>query len=636
MSLAHRLRELSQSACELLCYHTNDRTMTQSGFLMVYHGSILMKHLPLLLAALILTPAAATQETQEKTSPPAVATAGAGLSALLRDALFEEEATRDLTKAAAGYEALLAQWSQQRALAAAALYRLAEVRRKQDRNEDATTLYQRLLREFPDIEPHAKLARENLTALGAKDPAPVPAATDPPLTDEEATALQRVKKLATQSPDLLIGKEFTEACTKGWPTVVQFLISQKVADDGSGFTSAAENGHLTIVRELLALKPMPDAMGRAVEAAAKMNRIAVLKLLLESGADPNGSANTREPLTLAIFNQSAAALDLLLEHKANANPTYASITPLYAAARMGSAATVERLLALKANPNFGGHNLVSLNRPYSVELRKGILSDGKKGDRPLHAAIESDSIDCIRLLLAAGADPNLPNEGSETPLLHAVFRRNRDIATALLKAKANPNAWIQNRPGTAFAFVRGIEGETQRDQWYELFLEHGADPFAGNPTTAELAETPWRIRFLRSHKYPALAAIPAINLVFSDELRISLLAERKAESEKPGTLPALLTGWNETGGWQFPSGFTPIWPPDWSTLRLWRKSADGKMQETVLEVTKETQWPDLQWGDVIEVLAITEVPENAADPFYATGDTRKLPGPTLEILKAAK
>src|SRR6187397_3207225 len=90
------------------------------------------------------------------------------LRELLRDGLYAEEVTRDPEAAAKQYEQVLSRYSEQRDFAAAALYRLAEVRRKQDRKEDAVKLYQQLLAEFPGAATEAKLARENLAALGGK------------------------------------------------------------------------------------------------------------------------------------------------------------------------------------------------------------------------------------------------------------------------------------------------------------------------------------------------------------------------------------------------------------------------------------------------------------------------------------
>jgi hypothetical protein len=114
---------------------------------------------PFPLAAAFLLFAAGTARAQE---PP--------LRELLRDGLYAEEVTRDPESAAKSYEQVLARYSEQRAFAASALFRLAEVRRKQDRNDDAIQLYQRLLAEFPAATAETKLARENLAALGGKAP----------------------------------------------------------------------------------------------------------------------------------------------------------------------------------------------------------------------------------------------------------------------------------------------------------------------------------------------------------------------------------------------------------------------------------------------------------------------------------
>src|SRR4051794_25212787 len=64
---------------------------------------------------------------------------------LLQEGLFEEEATRDLAKAAAAYQAVIGQYDGQRQLAGTALFRLAEIRAKQGQAAEATALYQRVL-----------------------------------------------------------------------------------------------------------------------------------------------------------------------------------------------------------------------------------------------------------------------------------------------------------------------------------------------------------------------------------------------------------------------------------------------------------------------------------------------------------
>lgn len=95
---------------------------------------------------------------------------------LLRDGLYAEEVSRNAEEAAASYEKILRLHEEQQLFAATALFRLAEVRRKQERKDEAIRLYQRLIREFPQAEAELKLARGHLAALGAE---PVEAETGP-------------------------------------------------------------------------------------------------------------------------------------------------------------------------------------------------------------------------------------------------------------------------------------------------------------------------------------------------------------------------------------------------------------------------------------------------------------------------
>ena len=148
---------------------------------------------------------------------------------LLQDALFAEEAEQKLDKAAATYEKLIQQYDDQRAFAVAALFRLAEVRRKQQRNDDAAKLYQRILAEFPDASPQARLSRENLSAMGV---AATPGDRTPPepLDPEEAKELRRLTMIAENSPERLWDREpLRNAANKDWLRVQQWLLDQAAA-----------------------------------------------------------------------------------------------------------------------------------------------------------------------------------------------------------------------------------------------------------------------------------------------------------------------------------------------------------------------------------------------------------------------
>jgi hypothetical protein len=68
---------------------------------------------------------------------------------LLADGLFAEEANGDLKVAAEKYEALLKAFEEERTIAATALYRLAQVRRKEGNEKEEVKLLQKVMVDFP-------------------------------------------------------------------------------------------------------------------------------------------------------------------------------------------------------------------------------------------------------------------------------------------------------------------------------------------------------------------------------------------------------------------------------------------------------------------------------------------------------
>jgi len=92
------------------------------------------------------------------------------LTAALQKGLFEEEANRNLDAAITNYQSLVAQFDQDRQVAATAIFRLGECYRKLGRTNDAVVQYQRIVREFSDQQTLATLSRQNLTELVPSQP----------------------------------------------------------------------------------------------------------------------------------------------------------------------------------------------------------------------------------------------------------------------------------------------------------------------------------------------------------------------------------------------------------------------------------------------------------------------------------
>ncbi len=449
----------------------------------------------------------------------------ADLRELLRDALYTEEVTRDPAAAAKQYEALLSKHDAQRAFAAAALFRLAEVRRKQDRKDEAVALYQRLLREFPAAEAEGKLARENLAALGEKLPAAEIVAED-----EETMEIQRLEKLIATSPDRVLNfSGLVAAVEKNQTRVVRYLLKSGASptDETAGFLSAAALGHLAIVEAFLemAADRVSGAMPQALAEAVRKGNVKVTRTLLDAGAATDWqpvqcvmprNANLREfdwegtPLITAIANQRLEIVEMLLGRKPDirqrANGT--GISVLHAAAHLEEPAATrlaEQLIALGADPNAlteplslsetatrmfalsplqyavmrGNWSFAKLLIRHGAELKQPELFD------PILAReLDNHVLPSIRFLLENGADANQPGLFAE---LIDLGPDAIPLIQLLLESGCNPNAAdLTGVPPIMRVFswdLKNLENGNEKlakhqkqVELIQLLLKHGADP----------------------------------------------------------------------------------------------------------------------------------------------------------------
>lgn len=407
---------------------------------------------------------------------------------ILRDALYAEEVTRDATKAAEHYSKVLELYRAQQPFAATALFRLAEVRRKQGNKEEAAKLYQQLLREFPNAEVEGKLARENLAAMGGTAP---PDAAGPAEDNDETKELRRLQELAQTSPDLARDPKLLEyAASKGQTRVIAFLIESGIdPQSGSFLASAVMSGNLKAVELLISkgCNPAKAPHDAAIIEAAKRKYYSIGELLLKSGANANYREKVKpsssKPTSMSALHYAAGKNDermcrLLLDHGADPNfmPEIcypSSDTPGNREAPLGSplhqaiASDSERdaslpALLLKAGAKPGlaatGTGLTPLHfaaKQKDLPVLRLLLEAGAEVNAPtlgmigvgngqpnaqlqeagvtaLDYAISNGPEEAVRLLLAKGADPNLADENGETSLDYA-WGRNRALMTLLIE-----------------------------------------------------------------------------------------------------------------------------------------------------------------------------------------------------------
>jgi ankyrin repeat protein len=168
-----------------------------------------------------------------------------------------------------------------------------------------------------------------------------------------------------------------------------------------------------------------DAFGRTPLMVAVYRRdLAIARTLIEAGANPNALEHqSYDALTIAAVLDDAKMVKLLIAAGANTRAITSPYggTALIAAAHLGHAEVVKALIAGRAP-------LDHVNRLGTTALIEAIvLGDGGARQEAVVAA-----------LLAAGADPNLPDRQGAAPLSLARGRGYAAIARLLEQAGAKP------------------------------------------------------------------------------------------------------------------------------------------------------------------------------------------------------
>jgi ankyrin repeat protein len=175
--------------------------------------------------------------------------------------------------------------------------------------------------------------------------------------------------------------------------------------------------------------------------AALIGSVPVLRRLLAAGVDPD-SPNPEGETALMLVARTGRldAAELLLDAGAdvNARERWAGQTALMWAAAQLQPEMVQLLLAHGAEVD-ARSTVRQWDRKVSGEPRPKELSQG--GLTPLMFAARTGCIACAELLLAAGAEIDLPDPYGVTPLLVATLNLQNDFAAYLIEKGADIAAW---------------------------------------------------------------------------------------------------------------------------------------------------------------------------------------------------
>ncbi len=256
------------------------------------------------------------------------------------------------------------------------------------------------------------------------------------------------------------------------------------ADANSPATADQASPLLYYINERLTLNEVPN--------------VEIVRLLLDRGANPNGNMDDGNPLVESLTFPDVVRL--LLERGANPNGDGDGTPPLHWAAADGTIETIRILLDAGANVN--------------------VPDPRESGMIPLERAVVNNHQDVVELLLSRGANPN----GSPrlTPPLHFAIGhlRDADMARILLEAGANPNV---PDPEQDEALPLELAVRDKDAEITQLLLQRGADPnmagtmFRDPPfITAVLSQSPDLIRlFIERGVNPNMTnrkGLPAIHL----------------------------------------------------------------------------------------------------------------------------
>lgn len=222
------------------------------------------------------------------------------------------------------------------------------------------------------------------------------------------------------------------------------------------FGTAIRDGHVEIVKLLLdsgAHFEECSDLAAAIDCDQPVDvRLAMIRILLQHGADPHRQCGGTNAMDLAVRNSDAAVGDLLREHAVEFGPREMAafnrldelrhvveenpgvvrerFRPVYAS-RPGHGPT---LLGIALGSGYREMALYLLDHDAPIDVTEGL------GSTLLHRAARGGDPELIRLLVARGLDVNARDDYGDTPLTDSVRNTSPDAINTLIELGTDVNA----------------------------------------------------------------------------------------------------------------------------------------------------------------------------------------------------
>ncbi|KAG8849703.1 hypothetical protein FRB91_009667 [Serendipita sp. 411] len=291
------------------------------------------------------------------------------------------------------------------------------------------------------------------------------------------------------------------ACYYGLLPIVEALLGKlatrrRSAEElGTALEAAASGGYVAIVRRLLEEGADPNApycrkFHRPLHAGASSGSVEIVELLLAAGADVNASGGEfGTALHVAARHGSSEIIQLLIDNGHDVNPWVQMYgTALTLAARHGHDGAIMTLLKNGANPNvYGGAYLTRMGKMSLVQLLIDCGADvnarGGRYETALQAAAAKGDETIVRLLLSKKADVNIVGGDYQTALRAAAAEGHEGIVKLLLAAGADINITTVGEHTsasdpysiTSFRSTLEVAVASGNIAIVQLLLDHGMD-----------------------------------------------------------------------------------------------------------------------------------------------------------------
>jgi ankyrin repeat protein len=260
-------------------------------------------------------------------------------------------------------------------------------------------------------------------------------------------------------------------------------------DDSTELMWAVYDGDAEKAAALIAAGADVDASNRygsnAMQLAAEVANVEMLTMLLDAGADVDSpSPEGQTALMLVARTGDMDAARLLVEHGAaiDAREQWGGQTALMWASARRHPEMVEYLAELGADVD-ARSKWRDYQRHITAESRAKNMDTG--GLTPLMYAIRENCIACVDVLIARGADVDLPDPDRVSPLLLSIINSNWDISKRLIEAGADVDQWdiygqtplhaiATRRDNTARTSIDPLN-VTTGDEILRMILDRGAE-----------------------------------------------------------------------------------------------------------------------------------------------------------------